>query len=154
MDRKAITKLVAITAAFILLGFGYVYFQEQSLLSSGKTNADTVVQMMQDSDQDSVKTRLAEFVGDIEPDQDEEYNQALISVDYIAGLIADGNELAFVEGQLGVLGGFDVYSAVYKIAAPQGGEDFFVITLRRDEGEWVLSNAQLHATNPFAQSQR
>lgn len=149
MDKKSLTKFTGIVAAFIVLTIGYVYFNEQSLLTSGRNNTDLVVESIENKDSDAVKKRLDEFVGGIDPSTNEEYNQALVSIDFVSSLIKNGESLSFVGGALSDSGEYRLYAAAYEIAVPQGGEDYLVVTMRRQEGSWVLSNIQLLATNPF-----
>ena len=149
MDKKSLTKFTGIVAAFIVLTIGYVYFNEQSLLTSGRNNTDLVVESIENKDSYAVKKRLYEFVGGIDPSTNEEYNQALVSIDFVSSLIKNGESLSFVGGALSDSGEYRLYAAAYEIAVPQGGEDYLVVTMRRQEGSWVLSNIQLLATNPF-----
>lgn len=151
MERSAFIRFSSITVAFVVLIIGYIYFNEQSLISSGKSNAEIVAQQLRDGDTNGVKDKLDEFVGVVNPN-DEEYRQAIISISYVDNLIENGAPLTFVEGELGksVSGENRVYSAVYRVPAEQGGEDFLVIVMRREDNHWQLANTKLSATNPLA----
>ena len=152
MQSRSIIKFVAITAAFVVLIVGFIYFSEQSLLSSGKTNALTVAQAIEDGDVQSVKDRLAEFVGSDIPAEGTEYQQALDSIDYVASIITEGKELRFVGGDLTESDENTIYGAAFALPAPQGGEDYLLVTLRREDDVWRLANTQLSATNPFEET--
>ena len=145
MDKRSVIKFSAIVAAFVLLIVGYVYFNEQSLLASGKSNADLVVGSIQDGDVASVKNRLDEFVGG--PSVEPEYEQAITSLNYVAGLVETGEKLTFSNDALSSTGDYRIYAASYEITAPQGGQDYLIVTMRRQESSWVLSNLQLAAVD-------
>ena len=149
MQSKSLIKFVSITAAFIVLIGGFIYFSEQSLLSSGMANAETVAQSLQDGDTQSVKDQLAEFVGSDNPGFSAEYEQALSSIDYVAETLPQGEDLIFVGGELNETDENTIYGAAFSLPAPQGGEDYLLITMRREDDAWRLANTQLSATNPF-----
>ncbi len=148
MFKQPIFRFIAIVVAFILLSVGYVYFNEESLKSSAQANADIVAQMIEDGDVQGVITKLEDFVGTVNPN-DQKYNQALISLSYASTYVEEGGSLNFVEGELGSNGEYRVYSAVYEVPEPQGGQDYFVVVLRREEGTWLLANTQIAAENPL-----
>lgn len=149
MEQKSVLRFVGIVAAFGLLIVGYIFFSEQSLLVSGKNNAESIAQQIEDGDQEAVKTRLAEFVGTPFAIPDSEYDQALASIDYAASAVSGEPQLEFVGGELVDGDNGPIYGAAFALPAPQGGEDYLLITLRRENESWVLANTQLAATNPF-----
>lgn len=148
MGRTHIIRFSAISIAFIVLIVGYVFFSEKSLESSGRKNAEIVVQMLEDGDVDGVVEKLNEFVGTVNPN-DPGYNVAINNLNYVSDTISGGGTLVFESAELASKEDYRVFSAVYSLPAPQGGEDYLIIVMRRDEGKWLLANTKLAATDPF-----
>jgi len=148
MTKKAFIKYLSVTVLAAVLIIGYVFFDEKSLQSSGKSNTSTVVQQLSDGDSEGVKQRLADFVGDGVASDD--YEKALLSIDHVSRLIdEEGVELSLVGDSMRKVEGTWIYGAVYILPATQGGEDFLLITMSRRDGVWVLANTQLAASNPL-----
>ena len=153
MKDNPILRYSMIVLAFVVLIIGYIYFNEESLKASGQSSAQDIADLLQDGDTEFVEVKLREFVGGFNPESDEDFRQALVSLNYVDGLIEEGQELRFVGGDLVDGEEYRNYGAAYEVQAPQGGEDYLLITMRREEGAWVLANVQLAATNPFPASE-
>ena len=148
MDKKSVFKITGIVLAFFILGFGYLYFQRQALLSSGRTNTDSIATSLNDGDSEYVKTKLSNYVGEV---SNNDLELAKTNIDYLTTLISANNQLSYVDGQVAEVHGESIYSGVYSIKSDQGGKDYLLIVMDRQDGQWILSNTKFSATNPFAE---
>lgn len=149
MDKRAVKKSFGITFAFIILIFGYVFFSEQSQLSSARSKTDLIAQHIIDSDILPIKQELAEYVGEVDPNTDREYFKALTSIEYADQIVENKLDMQFVEGQMGAGENSGLYSAAYAIPAVDDSSDFFVVTIKQTDDKWQLVNTKITALNPF-----
>lgn len=142
---------LGIGLVFGALWYAYGFFEQKTLLESGRVNADIVIEQIEEGDYQQVKQQLLDFAGfDVEQSEKvSDLRVALINVDYAYSIIGNGSESRFVGETLVDSGSDSKYRGVYEIPSEQGGSDYLVVVLKRIDGDWQLANIILSATNPM-----
>ena len=144
-------QMVGLIVVFIVLGVGYIYFQEQSLLGKGRIQADNAIEEIAASNHAVLKQQLYQIngVGEEQLDELRSLRRAIQNIDYIRTIYMNGNQATFFDHFIENRANGQLYRAVYEIPGAADGKDYVVMVFSRKDDGWQLSDVVLSAVNPI-----
>lgn len=151
MKRLRAIRVAGLIVVFSLLGVGYMYFQQQSVLETGRARADMVIDDIASANHAAVKQQLYQING-VSEEQVEELSglrRAVHNIDYVRTIYENDGSATFIDHFTEDRVSGRLYRAVYQIPDGHGGEDFVVVVFVRADDSWQLSDVVLTAVNPI-----